>query len=723
MSRPGREQPLVLVADDDQMIRFLTREVLEQAGFAVEEVDDGRPAVAAFARLRPDVVLLDVMMKEMHGFDACAAMRALPGGSNAPILMITGLEDVDSINRAYEAGATDFVTKPLNWTILAHRVRYMLRASRAVQEVEIQKLRLAEAQRLAHLGSWQWDLESGRIDWSAEMFRLYGRGAGEGAPDRHSWLARVHPDDREELDCACARVGAEGGDATVDYRIRLPDGEERFLDEHIAVLLDEHGQAIGLRGTTQDVTERKLAEARIHYLAHHDGLTGLPNRGMFHEQLSQALARATRDGMMLAVLFLDLDRFKEVNDGLGHAVGDLLLQAVAARLQGSVREVDAVARLGGDEFALVQTSMGHPAAAETLARRLVEILSVPVEVGGHQVTVATSVGIALYPADGPDAAQLLKSADLALYRAKADGRGTFRFFEEGMNRAVHARLQLEQELRRGIDRGEFMLHYQPQHDLATKEIRSYEALLRWQHPRHGLVGPDTFITVAEETGLIEPLGRWVMQQACRDAARWLPPLKVSVNLSPAQFRSGDIVAMVAEALEAADLEPDRLELEITESLLLNHTETTLATLSRLKAMGVRIAMDDFGTGYSSLAYLWQFPFDKLKIDRSFIGNLNVDRNVDAIVAAIIGLGHSLGMTVTAEGVEVEEQARFLESHACHEIQGFLYGTPAPYAGLLAGQSREPRCDLHPDEDRRGGSAILAEPESGAPLPLAMSGQW
>ncbi|MDF1585501.1 putative bifunctional diguanylate cyclase/phosphodiesterase [Marinimicrococcus flavescens] len=723
MSRPGREQPLVLVADDDQMIRFLTREVLEQAGFAVEEVDDGRPAVAAFARLRPDVVLLDVMMKEMHGFDACAAMRALPGGTNAPILMITGLEDVDSINRAYEAGATDFVTKPLNWTILAHRVRYMLRASRAVQEVEVQKLRLAEAQRLAHLGSWQWELESGRIDWSAEMFRLYGRGVGEGAPDRQSWLARVNPEDLEELDCACARVAAEGGDAAVDYRIRLPGGGERFLHEHIAALADEHGQAIGLRGTTQDVTERKLAEARIHYLAHHDGLTGLPNRGMFHEQLSQALARATRDGMMLAVLFLDLDRFKEVNDGLGHAVGDLLLQAVAERLQGSVREVDAVARLGGDEFALVQTSMGHPAAAETLARRLVEILAVPVEVGGHQVTVATSVGIALFPADGADAAQLLKSADLALYRAKADGRGTFRFFEEGMNRAVHARLQLEQELRRGIAQGEFVLHYQPQHDLATKEIRSYEALLRWQHPRHGLVGPDTFITVAEETGLIEPLGRWVMQQACRDAARWLPPLKVSVNLSPAQFRSGDIVAMVAEALEAADLEPDRLELEITESLLLNHTETTLSTLSRLKAMGVRIAMDDFGTGYSSLAYLWQFPFDKLKIDRSFIGNLNVDRNVDAIVAAIIGLGHSLGMTVTAEGVEVEEQAKFLESHACHEIQGFLYGTPAPYAGLLAGPRPDPKRGLDPHEARHEGAALRPEAGGDARLPVAASGRW
>ncbi len=464
--------------------------------------------------------------------------------------------------------------------------------------------------------------------------------------------------------------------------------------------------------TLEDVTARREAEARAERLARVDPLTGLPNRLLFRERLAEAASRAGPGGgggAADAVLCLDLDRFKSVNDTLGHTVGDALLAAVAGRLRSAVRDTDTVARLGGDEFAILQAGAGSSSspgrqpwdAATALAERLVDLVGRAYLVEGHLVNVGASVGIAMLGGDGAaDPDRALKEADLALYRAKAEGRGTFRLFEPGMGARAQARRALELDLRRALALRELELHYQPQTNLATGRISGFEALLRWRHPARGLVPPADFVPLAEEIGLIVPFGEWVLRTACREAARWPGDLSLAVSLSPVQFASPNLVAAVTSALAASGLPARRLELEITESVLLEESEAVLATLHRLRGLGARIAMDDFGTGYSSLSYLRSFPFDKIKIDRSFVRGLSSSPGdgeqaaaaaaeageCAAIVRAIAGLGASFGMATTAEGVETEEQLRRIRDEGCTEAQGFLVSRPVPAGeidGLLA----------------------------------------
>ena len=433
--------------------------------------------------------------------------------------------------------------------------------------------------------------------------------------------------------------------------------------------------------TYEDVTERRRAEAQIVFMAKHDALTGLPNRVLFSERVEQALAHAGRDRTNFAVLMLDLDRFKSVNDTLGHPVGDELLRAVAARLNACVREVDTVARLGGDEFAIVQAPLDRPEDATVLARRIVEILSAAYEIDGHHVIIGTSIGVSFAPGDGATCAKLLKNADVALYRAKAEGRGIWRFFEPGMDARLQARRALELDLRSALANEEFQLHYQPLYDLRNERIGGFEALLRWFHPVRGMVSPAEFIPIAEEIALIVPLGNWVLRRACREARAWPDHVKVAVNVSPAQFKGRDLIETVKQALSAAGLPPNRLELEITETVLLADNSATIETLHGLRDLGVRISMDDFGTGYSSLSYLRSFPFDKIKIDQSFIRDLATTDDADVIVRAMIGLGENLGMRTTAEGVETETQLTWLREEGCSEAQGYFFSTPRPASGL------------------------------------------
>jgi len=451
--------------------------------------------------------------------------------------------------------------------------------------------------------------------------------------------------------------------------------------------------------TYDDVTERQRIEKQAVFLARHDALTRLPNRVLFHERIGQALAQVGR-GAQAAVLCLDLDRFKEVNDTLGHPIGDSLLQAVADRLQACVREVDTVARLGGDEFAVVQVGLESPADAELLARRLVDAISQPYDLDGHHVSIETSIGVTLAPSDGTHPDTLLKNADMALYRAKLEGRGTYRFFERDMDVRLQARRTLELDLRSALAAGEFELFYQPLVDLASDQICGFEALMRWHHPTRGLVNPAEFIPVAEEIGLIVPMGEWALNQACMEAAGWPGSIKVAVNLSPVQFKSGALVHAVIDALHRSGLSARRLELEITESVLLQSNKATLATLHDLRDLGVRIAMDDFGTGYSSLSYLRSFPFDKIKIDQSFVRDLCAKPDSIAIVRAVTGLGASLGMMTTAEGVETYEQLARLRAECCTEVQGYLLSRPCPASeviGLL--QRSMDETWLNPRENR------------------------
>jgi diguanylate cyclase (GGDEF)-like protein/PAS domain S-box-containing protein len=432
--------------------------------------------------------------------------------------------------------------------------------------------------------------------------------------------------------------------------------------------------------TYEDITDRRAAEAQIAHLAHHDALTSLPNRALFHEELDRALALARR-GSALALHYLDLDQFKAVNDTLGHPTGDSLLQAVARRLQNGVRETDTVARLGGDEFAIVQTAIESATDAVGLASRLIHALQAPFEIGGQQIVIGASIGIALAPEDGLDADQLMKCADLALYQSKFDGRGVHRLFRAEMDAAMRARHTLETDLRQALRAGQLRLFYQPLIDVRTRAVVGFEALLRWQHPANGLVPPDRFIPLAEETGLIIPIGEWILGEACAAAARWPGGLKVAVNLSAAQFKSRNLIPAVTAALDRSGLDPGCLEIEITESVMLQGTEATLTTLHQLRESGIQIAMDDFGTGYSSLSYLRRFPFDRIKIDQSFVRGLGKRADCIAIVRAVTALGTEIGMAITAEGVETTQQLDTLEQAGCTEAQGFLFSPAVPESAV------------------------------------------
>jgi diguanylate cyclase (GGDEF)-like protein len=443
---------------------------------------------------------------------------------------------------------------------------------------------------------------------------------------------------------------------------------------------------IGAMAKTVEVFKENMVKARrlsseVAHLAHYDALTNLPNRVLFHETLEHALAYVRR-GQVLAIHCLGLDKFKAVNDTLGHPVGDNLLQAVAERLRNGLRETDTVARLGGDEFAIVQTAIASPIDAIDLADRLMGIIGAPFEIAGHQIVVGASIGIALAPPDGIGADQLLKSADLALYRAKLEGRGVYRLFRADMDAAMQARRVLELDLRHALQAGEFELFFQPQIDLSTRRIAGFEALLRWRHPTKGLVPPDRFIPLAEETGMIVPIGEWVLRQACSAATAWPDDLRVAVNLSAVQFKSQNLVSAVVGSLSDSGLHPNRLELEITETVMLQDTDITLATLHQLRAKGVQIAMDDFGTGYSSLSYLTRFPFDRIKIDQSFVRELSTRTDCITIVRAVTTLGHDLGIAITAEGVETEQQLDALERAGCTEVQGYLFSPPVAGGAVI-----------------------------------------
>ena len=455
----------------------------------------------------------------------------------------------------------------------------------------------------------------------------------------------------------------------------LQNGERRWWSISGRPVYDESGGFLGYRGVCSDITVAKRAELRIAHLAHHDALTELPNRTFLRESLDQALREGDRAS--LAVLSLDLDGFKAVNDRYGHPVGDALLVTVAERLRGAVAGGDVVARFGGDEFVIIDTAFAAPTDVEELAQRLIDKLGAPISLAGEDLTIGVSIGIAFAPTDGRTTEDLLKNADAALYRAKSAGRGTFRFFEPEMDRRLQERQRLVQDLRTALHRNELRLHYQPFVIAETGETSGCEALLRWHHPERGMISPAEFIPLAEESGLIVPIGAWVIEQACLEAAGWAGTHRVSVNISPVQFRNRDLPRVILTALTRSGLAPSRLEVEVTETVLIDDANAALDILRQIRALGVRIALDDFGTGYSSLSYLRRFPFDKIKIDRSFVQELPTRHDSQVIVQAIRDMARGLGMTVTAEGVETIEQADRLRQTGCEELQGFLYSRPKP----------------------------------------------
>ena len=564
----------------------------------------------------------------------------------------------------------------------------------ALQRAQAREHDLRDAHRIARIGTWRCCLDTGVLHWSDELHYLFGTDPASYVPTHERVMALIHPDDRCVVLAELDRARLTGNPVEYEYRVPQPDGAMLWRSSEVRVERGPGGQAAALRGVVQDITDRKAALRHIYHLAHFDALTGLANRTELARNLSEHVARARRVEQRLAVLAVDLDGFKAINDLHGHTAGDHLLQLVADRLRAGLREGDTVARLGADEFAIIQTEVGQPEGARHLAERLVGLLGLPYDLPGlpDPACVTASIGIALFPNDAPPgedaSAALLAAADTALIRVQRGGRNGHAFFQPELDGQQRARRALEHDLRHALSRGELSLAFQPQADAATGVVVGFEALLRWTHPLRGTVSPAAFIPVAEATGIIVPIGAWVLRQACKEAARWSAPLRIAVNVSALQIQHDDLPGLVALALAETGLDPARLELEVTESVLLGEAgaldgaynaipNSAVEALRRVRDQGVRVAMDDFGTGYSSLASLRAFPFDKIKLDRGFVADLGNSEGADAIVRAVLGLGRGLNLPVVAEGVETAHQAAALRAGGCDELQGYLIGRPLP----------------------------------------------
>jgi predicted signal transduction protein with EAL and GGDEF domain/CheY-like chemotaxis protein len=693
----ARESPVrILVADDDATLREIARATLEACGFSVQAVSSGDAAVAACALNLPHVALLDVEMPGGNGYQACANIRMLPGGASLPIVMVTGLDDPASIELAYEAGATDFVVKPLNWPLLAHRIRYVLRGARTIEA-----LRVSEQKNAALLKAIPDGLllvnANGVID---HCFNPVA-GLPSGRDAQH--IVDMIPLSAQARAMECLVATLRGEPAEFEFSM----GDEARGTRHLECryLPNASGQVLAI---VRDITERKETQAHIQRLAYYDVLTGLPNREWIGDYLSRSLTEARIRHGSVALLYIDLDQFKRINDTLGHDTGDALLRQVAERLRGALAHLggedpaaplgsDAsprtirgqLARVGGDEFIVVLSGEPGTALAEESAERILAALAMPFRQGNYELVVTPSIGIALFPEHGADAQNLLKNADGAMYEAKSSGRNQFRFFNDTLNVRALKRLSLEMELRRAMEDELLEVYYQPKYGTDGLQVSGGEALLRWFHPERGQIPTADFVAVAEETGLIADLGRWTLQQVCRDLCSWraqgLTIPSIAVNVSGREFMLPDILIRISETVEQARLPAALFELELTEGVLMRDAEAGRRSLLSLKEFGFSLAMDDFGTGYCSLNYLKRFPLDTLKIDRSFVDDIGTDSGDAAIVRAIIALGHDLNLKIVAEGVATLEQLRFLRAEGCDTVQGYLMSPAVPpraFASLL-----------------------------------------
>lgn len=552
--------------------------------------------------------------------------------------------------------------------------------SRTAELVESER-KLTEAQRLAHIGNWELYPDQNLGYWSDEVYRIFGMTRQSGNPTGEMFMQSVHPEDRPFVAGRIRQILADKQPTSAEFRIVRLDGTTRFVQVLAEVSTDETVHVERLFGTLQDISDQKATEERIRFLAYYDSLTGLPNRTLISDRIMTAASIARRHRTKFAVLSLNIDRLKTINDSFGLPVGDILLRDFAVRLKECIRDEDSVARLAGDEFLILLEDVEGANGASSTAQRILDAVQEAFHIDDHQIVITISIGISIYPEHGTDANNLIKNADAAMYVAKASGRGLFRFFTPEMNAMSAERLLLEHELRQALKNDELIVHYQPQLDLVTNTLSGFEALVRWNHPVRGMVPPNQFIPVAEEAGLIVSIGEQVMRKTCFQIKKWqaqgLPVVPVAVNVSSVQFRQANFLVTVRAALQDSGINLEHLELELTESLLLSNADVVLDVLGELKKMGLKLLIDDFGTGYSSLSYLKRLPVYKLKIDQSFVQGLPSDQDDVAIVVAIIGVATSMHMRVIAEGVETEEQLAFLRGCGCNEIQGYFYSKPLP----------------------------------------------
>jgi diguanylate cyclase (GGDEF)-like protein/PAS domain S-box-containing protein len=701
---------LIVILDDQSTNRNIFAQLAAsiEDGAVVRTFGDPVEALAWIDGNTPDLVITDYKMPTMDGATFTARFREKADCADVPVVVITVYEERSFRLQALEAGATDFLQSPVDHHEFVTRARNLLKLrkqqliikSRATS-LELELLNSERSREAALRDSREklaqvidtvpalvsaTDRKGRCIFINAHKAALHGvdstRVVGRN-------MTEIIGAEQAERSLALDQLVFRSGKPIPSFEEEKTgrDGEVRVYLTTKSPLRDSAGKVVNVLTSSLDITDRKRAESHLMHLAHHDPLTDLPNRVLLQDRLRRELARTRRGDRPFALHLLDLDHFKGINDALGHQIGDQLLKTVAERLCGAVRDSDTVARLGGDEFAVLQTHVMRPSEATDLAMRIIEIINEPFVFNGQEITTSTSIGITMHPSDGSDVDVLLKNADVAMYQAKAAGRNGFRLFAADMNAHAHDRIVLESDLRRALQRDEFLLYYQPQIDLSTGHIVGAEALLRWQHPESGMVMPGDFLPLAEENGLILPMNEWVLREACTQAAAWarsgLPPLRVAVNLSPVQFRKQDVRQLVLDVLQSTKLDPSLLELELTESILMHNTAAVAKDLLKLKEVGVAFSIDDFGTGYSSLSYIKSFPVDRLKIDQCFIRNLENNPSDAAIVRAIISLGHSLDLQVTAEGVETAEQANILRAEGCDEVQGYHFSRPVPLAEFIA----------------------------------------
>lgn len=701
------ETSRLLVVDDEMLNRDMLSRRLTRCGYAVEVAENGEQALGMIRRRSVDLILLDSMMPGMSGVDLLKLLRATYSPDELPVIMVTALSDSDRIVEALNLGANDYVTKPVDFPVALARIRSQLARKIAESALRKSEQRYALAVRGTNDGLWDWDVRAGRIHFSPRWKAILGYSEEEIGDTPEDWLSRVHVQDRPGLRALIDAQfnGSPEEQFEHEHRILHRDGNYRWVLVRGTAVRGEDGRIERMAGSQSDVTEKRVF----------DSLTGLPNRILFNDRLERAFERARREKeFIFAVLFLDLDRFKLVNDSMGHAAGDELLVAIAKRLKSGVRcgdrssaspRSEAVARLGGDEFAILLENIGQAENATRVAERILRMLREPFRICGKEVFCTISIGIALSTIGYERGADMLRDADTAMYTAKTMGKARWTVFDQQMRERVVASLELENDLRRGIERGELEVHYQPKMHLMSGMICGFEALVRWKHPTRGLLQPNSFIPIAEETGLIVPLGVWVLREACWQMRRWndqFPsnhPLEMSVNLSVRQFRQPDLVEHVAAILKETGLDPSMLQLELTESVLLESYEAALDALKRLKALGIGLKLDDFGTGYSSLNYLCRLPFDALKIDRSFTIDLSTPDGSIEVVRTILAMAHKLGMDVVAEGIEEKDQLARLQSLGCKFGQGYFFSKPLEQnlAGQLLAAERG-ACSVGQKED-------------------------
>jgi len=697
-SAPQSDAPRgpLLVVDDEEANRDMLARRLQRAGYRVEVAESGPQALELLDRRPFDLVLLDIMMPGMSGIELLRLLRATDSPDELPVIMVSALNDSAQIVEALNLGANDYVTKPVDFLVARARIESQLTRKRAEEALRKSEERYALAVRGANDGLWDWDLEQGTVYYSPRWKQMLGFRDEEIGVAPAEWLGRIHPEDRPGFDAELTRHLAPGGppEFVSEHRLRQCDGTYRWVLSRGIVLRAPDGRARRMAGSLTDITESKAF----------DPLTSLPNRVLFTDQLERALGRMKAGELSrFAVLFVDLDHFKIINDSLGHLLGDRLLVEVSRRLLGAVRSHpargrrDLVARLGGDEFAILLEDLHEDRDAELVARRILERLQEPFALDGKEAFTGASIGIAEGTPEYASAMEILRDADTAMYRAKALGRSCCVVFDAEMRARAIERLELENDLRKALERHELVVYYQPKMELAGGALRGFEALLRWRHPKRGLLGPSEFIPIAEETGLIVPIGLWTLREACRTMRRWLDEfpqpsrLEMSVNVSARQFRQPDFVDQVAQILAETGLSPERLQLEITETVLMEDRRAALSVLERLKALGVGLKIDDFGTGYSSLNYLSEFPFDSLKIDRSFVLHLGQDNNALEVVKTILSLGETLRLEVVAEGVETIEQLETLKELGCRFGQGYYFAAPMDAESARTFAAEQQRC--------------------------------